>query len=235
MPYVFQSAGANSAVFNANLIPALPPTYSVGSLLILPTTSYQGKLATPSIAGYSLLSPNVNAQQTAIYGRIATKTAADQPTYGWGNQWQIGRLLAYSGGPMSLTGIVAASIDRTANSTGAITYLALALAQAGCLVITYGSRDKTSTTNGATFAAPSSNFTLRTQSTTAGTAVNDVYSDWIQTTAANLAQVTQTPSALETATAQYQSIVLALLPAGTTPPPPPPTGRRSTLASLGAG
>ena len=211
MSYALVGTGAATTGFNATLAPAIPSAAGAGNLLLLFTGSYQGSLSTPTVAGWTKLSPGVNANQVAIFGKIAVGGDAT-PSISWGNQFAFAFVVAYSGNPASVSGIVHASSDRANDTTNSIGYAALTITQPGCLVLAAGSRDKTSASNGGSFLTYGS-FAIRQSSISTNTSNAAVLNDLIQTTAANVAAGFQTFSIADGSAQQYESITLALLPA----------------------
>lgn len=217
--------------FNAAIQPAIP-AFTPGNLLVLQSQSYAGNLATPSLSGWTKVSPGTLANQIACWIRIAQ--AGDVgPSISWGNQWASAWINVYSGNPSTLTGIVHASNDRVNSSTNTVGYPTLGITQAGCLVILGGYRNKSATSNGGSFNALTG-FAKHNQSVISGIAIAAVTNDVIQTTATNIAQLSQVFTT--DTNQQYESFAIALMPAssggggggGTTPTP-------SRLGLMGVG
>lgn len=227
MTYALLGTGAATTGFNVTLTPAIPVAAVAGCLLLLHTGSYQGSLGTPAVSGWTKLSPGVNANQVALYGRIAT--GSDAASVAWGNQFSFAFVTAYSSNLATLTGIVHASADKANLATNAVGYSALTITQANCLVIAGAAKDKTATTNGATYSTYGG-FSVRNQVTLSGTSISAVMNDLIQTTATSLTAGNQFLTIAESANTQYESYVVALL-SGTTPPLTKP----SQLACMGVG
>ena len=212
MSYVAVAYGTIVAGYNQTLTPAIPVAAVTGNLLVLQATAHQGGPSPPdlSAAGWTLVSPSVNAKQVAVYlGYAGTATA---PSVTYGTDYATAVINAYSGAPSSLTGIVHASVDELNTSTNKIGYSALTITAPNCLVIALGARNKTATTNGATFAAiASGQYTLHQTSLLANNSIATACNDWIQTTATSSTGSTQAMSLTDT-TQQQESVIIALLP-----------------------
>lgn len=230
MSYALVNTAAVTSGFNVTLAPAMPAGFAAGNLLLLQTQCYQGSLATPTVSGWTLLSPGVKAKQIALFGKIAVGADAS-PSITWGNQFASAWVTAYSGNQASLSGIVHASIDYLATNVSAVTYLALPITQPNCLVIAGASRDKTANTDTGVWDAIT-NFSIRQSSILAGASIAAVMNDWIQTTATTAPQVIQYMTKSDLTAQQYESYVVALLPNVVTGPIyPVPSGARQTFVN----
>jgi hypothetical protein len=227
MAYSLIATGAVVVGNNVTLSPPMPAGFSAGQLLLLQSGVFMGTFATPAVAGWTLLSPGVNEHEVALWAKIAVGSDAP-PAITWGTNYAYAFVTAYSGNPASLAGIVHASADHIGTTTNSIFYSGLTITQPGCLVICGGSRNKTPTSNAATFAAVGS-FAIRNTSIPNGPNVAGVMNDWIQSAATTFSTLTQTYSIADTA-APYNSFSVALLP-GTSAPP----ATTSRLASMGVG
>ena len=209
MAYAHIADGTPTSGFNTAISPAMPTGYSAGNLLLLHTGVYQGAGATPTVTGWTLLSPGTLANQVALFGRIAT--GSDTASISWGNQFAFAMVSAYSGNPTTLTGIVHASVDYLHTSVNAMQYQALTITQPGCLVLAAFGRDKTATSNGVSIFSLSG-FTLRNSITLTGTSIMGGFNDQIQTTATNLTASNQSFGVSEVSAVQYELYTVALLP-----------------------
>lgn len=227
MSFAFIAAGAETTGFDVALTPAMPAGFSAGNILLLHTGSYQGSQTLTPPAGWLPLSPFNNAQQTGLYGKIAVG-GDSSPSMHWPGQFAYASVLAYSGNQASLTGIVHASLDTTGLSTLDIVYNALTITAAGCLVIAAGQKNKTSTSNGATFNSITG-FTQRQSSIINGATPAGVFNDQIQTTATNIASLVQAFSIADPTSQDYESFIVALLPASS----PPATTHKLTYMGVG--
>jgi hypothetical protein len=205
------SGGSNSA-----LTPAIPVAAIPGNLLLLATGTYMGTpSAPPLVAGWTLLTQNINEQSQALYGRIATGTG-DAPSVNWNYAGTTAYAFtaAYDGNPWTLAGIVANGIDAEATNLNAseVVFSALNIPVPGCLVIAAGAKNKTAASNGLTFGALT-NFTTEVQGNGGtGNNVAWVYNDWIQTTATNYAGGIQVTAPGDGSAQTCASYVIALLP-----------------------
>jgi hypothetical protein len=92
-----------------------------------------------------------------------------------------------------------------------ISFPSLTINQANCLVIAAGAKNKTATSNGATWNAyPTGSFNIEASSVPAGIVPSAVYSDWIQTTATSIAAGNQTQTIADGSGQTYQGIMIAL-------------------------
>ena len=151
--------GAFHSVFNAANQPS-PTSFVACDILFLFTGEFMGSdtLTTPS--GWTLLTPNSNVKQNAIYGLVSVTGSETMPSVSWGNQFSYTIIGVYQGVDPTLT--VLASGDRFVSATTNITGPAgaLTVSTAGCLVLFLGNHNKTSASDGVTFTAPS-NWTER--------------------------------------------------------------------------
>jgi hypothetical protein len=227
MSYSLIATGTAVSGFNATLTPPMPAGFSAGNLLLLSTGSQIGSLPSPTVAGWTILSPGVHSIQSPLYGKIAAGGDAS-PSVAWGSQFAWAAVTAYSGNQASLTGIVHASVDIGALSTNKINYPALTITQANCLVVCGGLRNKTSTSNGAT-AGTVGSFSIRNSLFLTSGNIEGIFNDWIQTTATSVPAQSQTWSIADSTSQNFECYVIALLPASA-----PPTGT-SQLAIMGVG
>lgn len=215
MAYAPINTATPSTGFNATLTPAMPSGFVAGNLLLLHTGEYQGSDPTPSVVGWTLLSPGVLANQVALFGRIAMGGDAS-PAITWGNQYSFAFVTAYSGNPSSLASIVHASADHLHSDEQFILYPALTITAPNCLVIAAGSRDKTTVSDGGTFDTYGS-FTIRNTSimTNPNPTPAGVLNDWIQTTPTSISAGFQTFTIADSVNMQNEGYIVALYPAGT--------------------
>jgi hypothetical protein len=232
MAYAPINVGPVASAYNAALSITMPTGFAAGNLLLLQSQIYQGSAATPTVSGWTRLSPGVNAKQIALWGKIAVGSDA-APSINWGssvNVFSSAWVAAYSGNPSTLTGIVHASADELNNNKQDIDYPALAITQPDCLVIAGGARDKTSATDSATFGTLG-DFVIRQSSVLPASSGNlaAVMNELIQTSPTSLAAVYQSMSTEDATTQQFESFVIALLPAVTA------SSRTPSLMTMGAG
>lgn len=209
MTYAIVGTGAVTSGFNATLTPAFP-TYSTGNLLLLVTGEQIGSDPTPNLSaqGWTQLSPGTHAHQVALYGRIAT--GLDSVSIAWGNVYSFAWICSYSGNPSTLTGIVHASGDVSNSNSNGIVFPAVTITATGCLVIAAGARDKTATTNGATWNAISG-YTKRQSSVPSGSIFAAIMNDQVQTSPVSFASVNQSLS-ISDSNQPYEGYVVALYP-----------------------
>jgi hypothetical protein len=176
------------------------------------------------VSGYTLLNTiaaggSVNGKNQGLYGRVATGTSADNPSV---PPWTSGQeayafIVDYvnSAGVPNLSGIVHASNENTNSTENSITFNALTITAAGCLVIAIGQRGKTSATDSNTFSTIGSNggnFNIAYQYNQGGSFYELAYNDWIQTTATSISQGSQasTPNS-EASAIGYDTQIIAIL------------------------
>jgi hypothetical protein len=180
----------------------------------------------PSVSGYTLLNTTstggaVNGVNQGIYGRIATGSDnASVPAWASGQE-AYAFIIDYASTSVvpSLASIVHNSNERTNSTESSLTYNALTITAANCLVIAVGQRGKTAATDSNTYAAIGSNggnFNIGYQYNHGGSYYQLAYNDWIQTTATSIVQGSQTSTpASEGSAIGYDTQVIALLSNGT--------------------
>lgn len=214
------SYGAFHNVFNAANQPS-PGTFAIGDLLLVFTGEYIGGdlLATP--AGWTLLSPNNNAKQTAIFGLVSVTGLEVMPSMSWGAQFSWAIVGVYRGVDPALTVLasgdrVSAVIQNIVGPSGTVTP-----PQANCLVLFVGNRDKTPTSNASVFSAPASFVVAAQQTQTGGGSLTaNVICEWIQTTATAIAPNTAITGSVPDGANQANQGVIIVLGAAAAPPPP---------------
>ena len=215
MSYSLVGTGAFATVYDAALTPAIPGGSAAGDLLLMHTGIQQGSVgSSPTISGWTLLSSQANQHVCCLYGRIA-QGGDSSPSVDWGIAADVGAVIAaYSGGPASLTGIVAASVDFAgSNLTKGAFYSALTVPSPSCLVVAGAFTNCSTGTSGATWTSFGS-FAIRTEAQliTAGGGFNAVMNDWIQTTATNVGSGAQETTIASSSAQNYATYVVALLP-----------------------
>lgn len=214
MAWARRSFGAFSTG-TGTLTPAMPAGFSAGDVLFLFTGIYSTS-DTLSVSGWTLLSPNSASPQNQLYGLVALG-GDTAPSVAWTSNASLpcfAMVAAYTGGPASLSGIVAASSDRTSTATQVIAYNPLTIAIANCLVLSCGRRLKSSTANGATMGSMSitTSFGAPVASSIPNGATNAAaYNQWIQTTATNIVADGQVISIADS-NLNTQGFTVALLP-----------------------
>ncbi len=182
--------GAGSVVFStsgANLTPTV--SHSVGDLLILHTAQRAGAESVAAMTGWTKLgSTNANGS-LEVWARIADGGANDAPTVDWsGTTFCDAWIEAWYGGGFSvLTGLLVASNAYSTSGSGNLVVPSLTVPQADCLIVASCRKNKTSTSNDNTFAAPGS-FIERAEYVYAGTGNAHAACSWGQTAATNVSQ-----------------------------------------------
>ena len=152
--WAFRSIGTPTYSYTTTITPGMPPTYSVGDLLVLCAGEYLGNDAPPDAAlaaqGWKRQSVNSFASNSvyvkfAVGSSASPNLAADQPTYGFrGTAYNnFGVMLAYYGGPSTLTGILNVANDGGKYNTVGEVYVAglSAPSQNNCLVLNFSLND----------------------------------------------------------------------------------------------
>lgn len=188
--YSFHDVGAySSSLTGGNMTPAMP-AFNAGELLVLETGVNSVSLGSPTVTGYTRVSPNSNAPCSSLYLRIAQ--AGDMsPSVQWDASHQAYARITSFGGDVytDLGTIVAVSSDRGTNASGALAVQSTAVPSlANCMVIRGGHCLKTATNNGSSFndwTNDSGIYTKigNTQLVQSGTAVAAALWYWQQTTA----------------------------------------------------
>lgn len=230
MSYSFIAAGALTIANNTAMTPALPAGYAAAQLLVLHAGETFGGDSLPSLTSQGWTQLSSGTVGTGLWGRIAAGNSSDQPTFQIGTFWQYAQIFAYSGNPSTITGIVNQVSTRSGNDTLGVFYSATSAPSVnGCLAIAAGSRNKTTTVNGATYGSMT-NYTLRSGSPVASSSaqVAPVYNDWIQTTATASPSMHQNLSITDSTEPQFGNVILLNPGSASTP-------STSRLASMGVG
>lgn len=227
MSITLVSSGAFVNVFNANVTP-VAGTYQTGDALIYSTGEFIGSDDITTPAGWTLLSKNSVVKQVKVFGKIAASTSETIPSVFWSSTaFAWGQITAFRGVDSSFTS-AGGQGERSFNSTIAIAGPSSSLTpnQANALGLFIGGRNKTTTTNGMTYSAPT-NWTIANQFASNGANNSAVVGYWIQTTAtATAANMAYSASITEGTTQSGESTVLFLAPA------PPPSGGGGTGTTL---
>lgn len=214
MAFGYVGAGAVVRAINASLT-AVAPSYSAGNTLLLFAGEFFGSGLCSTPAGWTLLSKDGNAKQIKCFGLDAL--GGDTiPALSWSGSfpdaWAV--VIAISG-CAPVASAVDVSNDRQSNSTSSIvgsstTVTPTANNEMGWF---FGARNKTSTSDGATFSAPAG-YTIAVQSTSAGARPALCVGYSIQTTATAFTFNSSYTGALaDGATQTNQSCVVFLKPA----------------------
>lgn len=219
---------AGTVVTGTNGITPAAGTYQVGDALIYCTGQFSGSQTITDPAGWTRLTLNSGVTNVVTFGKIAASTSETIPTVNWGasNRGYAG-VLAFRGVDSSFTTAGTAQ-ERTGNTTSTIVGAASAFTPTkdGALVLFHGSRNKTSTSDTATYSAPT-NFTMGLQAAVNGTNLSMGASYWIQTTATQVpANIAMTFSIADLTTQTMRGTVIYLAPA------PPPSGGGGTGTTL---
>lgn len=227
MSITFVSVGAV-----ANALGAITPvagSYQTGDLLIYATGERFGtdNISTP--VGWTLLSADNTVTAVKLFGKFAASTSETIPTVNWGaSNRGFATVLAFRGVDTGFT-TLATGGERSSNVTLDLVGPSSSRTPSadGCLIVFLGSRNKTSTTDGVTYSAPSG-FTMATQLSPNGTSFSMGVSYSIQSTAtlipANVAMTGSFPAEGASQTLRTTSIYLA--------PAPPPSGGGGTGTTL---
>lgn len=226
MPILINAAAVSSSFNEATLTPALPTGYTTGQLLLLHTCAQMGNPGTPSVTGYTLISPGVHSQQNALFARIATNDSSDQPSFAWTNvsSYALAYLSAWDISPVSIGSLVQASIDfENNNLASGILYQGITVPANNLLILCGGA--KNTNLSSITWNAPSG-FTIAQHGIQA-TDVAIVMNYQLQTTATNVSTFGQTQTVNDSSNKNYQSFTLALQ---TSFSPPGSSGSGSMLS-----
>lgn len=212
--YTFRGAGTVVvSTSGADLTPTV--THSIGDLLLLHTAQRAGAETCAAMTGWTqLASTNANGS-LELWARIADGGANDAPTVNWsGTTFCDAWIEAWYGDvETDLGAIIAASNVYTVSSSVNLTVPSLTVPTADCLIILSSRKNKTSTSNDNTFAAPGS-FTERKEYVYAGTGNAHCSASWQQTTATNVSATNWTLTGTSEALAS-NALIFALLPATT--------------------
>ena len=226
--YELVGVGAPTRAYNQALTPAIPSGVVAGDLLILqsqiyignPTASSLSGAADPRTQGWTLLGPT-SASGVAglgVWARIAT--GSDTVSVNWGpvNADACAWVIAYSGNPATLTGIIHAQSQKQNNEVGGVGYADLTITIAGCLVLLCASKNNTSgAAQSAQWNAVSGNGTFAidqavVENKFSNGDISAVTNRQIQTTATNITSAGQSLTANDSSTQGYSTVSLALLP-----------------------
>lgn len=212
MPYTFVAAGAGTDSQPAT--PGQPSGKAAGDLLLTLTGARTATETVNTPTGWVLLadsSPTAN-DSLAIFGRIATNDANDDLNFDFwsGTSNNHTRMLCFRGGGYTdLSTIVAHSgIAGAASNTADIPNAAVTITTPNCLIIGVGKKQKTATSDGATFTSPAGLDNRIFLRWAAGALVGMVADYTIQTSAANISASIWDQSIDESL--HYASIILAL-------------------------
>jgi len=216
--YTRVSHGAYATGFNTAITPAMPAGWAVGNLLIL-FAGDDGAGNTQTVAGggtggYTLLSPNSLSTDCNIWGRIAQAGDTSPSITSSTACNQFGMLVAYTGNPPSITGIVNVSGDRQNTSPQQI--LCELLTQItptvnGCLFLAGGRRIKTSAGDGETVNTLT-NFSIIASSIPTGANAAAVLNEWIQTAPAPAGTTNAQSCSIPDVSSIVMGTYLALVP-----------------------
>lgn len=221
MTIAFVSAGSPVYGFNTTITP-VAPTDTAGTGLILITAELAGSDTISTPAGWTQLDASAGMGQCRAFGLVATGSDT-MPSFTWGNQWAFAIVLAFTGLDSSFSAAFAAA-GRQTNQTTNISGPAVSRtpSQNGALALFYGERNKTSTTDGTTYTAPT-NFTMAASGQHTGTSVSFGISYWIQSAATTVsANLAMTGSSSESAVQACQGIYLGILAGSGSVVPHPP-------------
>jgi len=195
-----------------NLTPT-DPGHNTGDLIINASGEFIGSDTQSTPSGYTLMSPNVNAKQIIVVGRIATSSSDAMATFNWASHGAWAIALTIPGGPASITGIVDVSSDRQSTSTTVVSQTggSVTPANANCLVLRFGNFVKTSARDSATITPPS-NFTHLTSLIRSGNVAASTIEYWLQTTATTIPINGAATSTAESTAQNYEGVVIALIP-----------------------
>jgi len=206
------SVGSFSDVFNAANTPTAG-TFQINDFVFLFTGEYIGSDTISTPAGWTLCSPNNNAKQCALFGIQSLTGNESMPTLNWGVQWSWAVVVVYRG-LQSL--IPTQSGDRNTNSTQFITGPASTITpgQDNSLVIFFGCKTKTTTSNGATYGTLPSGFSLVTSDVPNGSRPAPMICENIQTSATAIPTNSSVKASIADGTNQAsQGIIMVFAPA----------------------
>lgn len=210
-----------------NRTPIPGGSYAIGDLLLYSTGEYQGSdtLTFPD-GSWTLLSRNTTFHEQQIYGKFATTTSEVIPTVTWGaSNPGYAQLTTFIGvDPTFINVFTGLNTERQSNVTANIVGPSSALTptQGNALLLFLGERNKTATSNGTTYAAPS-NWTIAAQSAPNGTQPSVVVAYWIQTTATATAANFSFSGSVTDSSQAMQTTLIGLAAAASVAIPYPPT------------
>lgn len=210
--------GVLHSVFNAANQPTPPTGIQPGDMYIYITGEFIGTDTLTTPAGWTLLSPASAAKQTAIYALTAVTGSETMPSVSWGNQFSFTQVGVYRGLDPAIT--VLAASDRSSNQTQNIIGPAgtITPSQDGALVLFIGNKNKTTTSNGTVFSAPT-NFSVVSQTVPNGARSCTVICEWIQTTATAIPANQAISGSIADGAVQSTQGVMVVLAAAAGPPP----------------
>lgn len=219
--YTFRAAGS----WSASGSPGGPSGVVAGDLLLMYASA---RLSSETInaapSGWTLLfdTSTTDHEQLAIFGRIATADASDTVSahdFWSGTSYNAAQIAAFYGDVFSggLGSIVAHSVAQgSTSSTANLPTAALTISTADTLVIGAGIKQKTLTSNGASFTDPAWMTSRIGFVSSNGTASHCVWGYVQQSTAANISADTWTQSVAESL--NYASLVISLQTASASAP-----------------
>jgi len=215
--YSFRAVGTIASNTNsAALTPGAPAGKQVGDLLLLYTGSRLAGEAAASITGWTQLFADNNGTgpPMEIWARIADGSATDTPSPDWtGVGDSIAWIEAYSGDVYTDLATIIAHIgvvSETGGQASDIPLSSLTITTDDTLVIAYGTKQKTATSNDCTTITAGGGLTKRAQVIQTGTALMGISASMQQTTATNYDGTNFTRNGTDE-TANATSIVIALL------------------------
>jgi hypothetical protein len=216
MAISFVSSGAFISGVNTSITP-IPGTYAVGDALLYCTGESFGSDSQTAPAGWQQLSFNSTVTGVTIWGRIAQSASETIPSVSWGatnRGWA--EITVLRGVDPSFTSTMTGSAERGANSTSNIIGSASSKTptQDNCVALFVGGRNKTSATDGNSYAT-TGGFQIAAQISPNGSTYSALIAYLIQTTAASVAanmSFVGSPS-VDVSTQPMRSTMIFLAPA----------------------
>jgi hypothetical protein len=223
--YTLDAVGTNASNIAGGILTPGLPAFTPGKLFLMRTGANSITLGVPTIPGWLLLSPNLNAKCASLYGRIAQVGDA-APTFQWDGTHQSYASIAAFGGDVynDITTIVLGTpIDRGANTQGDLSVNGIAIPSLdSSMVVRGGHCVKSATNNGASYLDWTTNPGILTKIGTDivqnGTALASTWWFWQQTTATGLSADNDSLTNTEAASANSQGWTIVLQTAAQTMP-----------------
>lgn len=225
MTIAIGTLGTIAAVVSGSVTPAAGGAYNAGDLLIYSTGEYQGSdvLSFPD-SSWTLWSLNSAVKSQQVYVKVAGSSSETIPTVTWSASnpsWaQLSTLTgAQLTSPLSSSPSPERGSSASQNITGPVASQTPSVN--GAILWFVGERNKTATSDGTVYSAPS-NWTIAAQSAPNGNRASVVIGYWIQTTATAYAtNLTFSGSKADGSNQSMQSTLVGFEPAIAVVPFPP--------------
>lgn len=214
------SVGSVVLGFNA-AIQAIAGSYAAGDVILVFHAEHLGADTISTPAGWTDVGDATNTGQSRVFGIVAASNNVAMPSIQFGSDRSFCYAVAYRGVTLSAA---FAALGRATNTLQNIAGPSSSKTPSanGALVLFFGNRNKTATTNGNTFSAPvfaGSGLSVIQQHAQNGTTTSSVLCEWIQGTATAIPANLSAPGAIAESTNQSQQGVLIGLLAAVAPGP----------------